>query len=139
MVIIPLNQRLSHPTDVRLKRPVQKSYPYIHGLYLLLRLLGIVQILPQGKVQVFTVDQAVLPVWNRLNPTEQYFTLLEAWLMLADEAVIGERGGGSPNQPLYKLGLFWAGAPDTLRFPTYKDQHQMQFIPGFHNLALLEF
>jgi hypothetical protein len=133
-----LNQRLSHPTDVQLKRPVQKSYPYIHGLYLLLRLVGIAQILPRGKTQVVALDQALLSAWNQLNPTEQYFTLLEAWLILADEIVIGERGGGALNQPLYKLALFWAETPDTIQFPTYKAQNQIQFIPGFHNLALLE-
>ncbi|MFM7448426.1 MAG: plasmid pRiA4b ORF-3 family protein [Leptolyngbyaceae cyanobacterium] len=134
-----LNQRLSHPTDVQLKRPVQKSYPYIHGLYLVLRMLGIAQIIPQGKTQILEVDETLLQTWNQLNPTEQYFALLEAWLMLADEAVIGEQGGGSLNQPLYKIALFWAGTPDnTLKFPTYKDQNQVQFIPGLHNLALLD-
>ena len=134
-----LNQRLSHPTDVQLKRPVQKSYPYIHGLYLVLRMLGITQIIPQGKSQILDLDETLLQSWNQLNPTEQYFTLLEAWLMLADEAVIGEYGGGSLNQPLYKVALFWAGTPDSiLKFPTYKDQNQVQFIPGLHNLALLD-
>jgi len=133
-----LNQRLSHPTNVQLKRPVQKSYPYILGLCLLLRMVGLAQITPKGKIQTVALDLALLQAWNRLNPTEQYFTLLEAWLILADESVIGERNGGSLNHPLYKLGLFWARAPDTMQFPTYKDQQQMQFIPGFHNLALLE-
>jgi hypothetical protein len=138
-VLPELNQRLSHPTDIQLKRPVQKSYPYIHGLYLLLRLLGITQIIPQGKAQILTVDEAILQTWNQLNPTEQYFTLLEAWLMLADESVIGEHGGGSLNQPLYKIALFWAGTPDsTMNFPTYKNQNQVQYIPGLHNLALLD-
>ncbi|AUB44478.1 hypothetical protein COO91_10703 (plasmid) [Nostoc flagelliforme CCNUN1] len=26
-----LNLQLSYPIDINLKRPVQKSYPYIHG------------------------------------------------------------------------------------------------------------
>ena len=134
-----LNQRLSRPTDIQLKRPVQKSYPYIHGLYLLLRMLGITQIIPQGKTQILIVDAELLQTWHQLNPTEQYFTLLEAWLMLADESVIGEHGGGPLNLPLYKLALFWERTPESaLTFPTYKDQSQIQFIPGLHNLALLD-
>lgn len=70
-----LNQRLSHPTDIhiQLKRPVQKSYPYIHGLYLVLRMVGITQIIPQGKTQILDVDETLLQSWNQLNPTEQYF------------------------------------------------------------------
>jgi hypothetical protein len=134
-----LNQRLSHPTDIHLKRPVQKSYPYIHGLYLLLRMLGITHIIRKGKDQILIVDATLLQTWNQLNPTEQYFTLLEAWLILADESVIGEHGGGSLNQPLYKVALFWAGTSNSaLNFPTYKDQNKIQFIPGLQNLALLD-
>ncbi|HEY9621444.1 MAG TPA: plasmid pRiA4b ORF-3 family protein [Crinalium sp.] len=134
-----LNQRLSHPTDVQLKRPVQKSYPYINGLYLLLRIVGIAQILPKGKSQVLSVDRALLDAWMALNPTEQYFTLLEAWLMLADEIVIGEQGGGALNQPLYKLALFWSDTEtDVMQFPTYQEQNKIHFIPGLHNLALLD-
>jgi Plasmid pRiA4b ORF-3-like protein len=133
-----LNQRLSHPTDVQLKRLSPKSYPYIQGLYLLLRMVGIAQILPQGKSQVLGIDPAAESAWQQLNPTEQYFTLLEAWLILADETVIGEHRGGGLGEPLYKLMLFWQRIPDTLKFASYKDQKQIHHFPGFHNLALLE-
>lgn len=39
-----LNQLISHPLDVKLKRPQQKSFPHINGLYLLLRASGLTQI-----------------------------------------------------------------------------------------------
>jgi Plasmid pRiA4b ORF-3-like protein len=132
-----LNQRLSSPMDIRLQRAAHKSYAYIHGLYLLLRTLGIAQITPQGKNQVLTIDQNILQAWHQLNPTEQYFTLLEAWLLVADEAVIGEHSGAL-NHPLYKVMLFWTRSSDTIKFPSYRDQQVMQRMPGFHNIALLE-
>lgn len=36
----PLNSLLSYPIETNLKRPQQKSYPYIHGLYFVLRTSG---------------------------------------------------------------------------------------------------
>src|SRR5437763_1725919 len=35
-----LNTQLSRPIEVRLKRQQQKSYPNVHGLYLILRASG---------------------------------------------------------------------------------------------------
>ncbi|WP_242046264.1 MULTISPECIES: hypothetical protein [Calothrix] len=55
-VLSELNLRLSHPIDTKLKRPVQKSYPYINGLYLLLRSSGIGQITSQGKKQFLVLE-----------------------------------------------------------------------------------
>lgn len=44
-----LNARLSHPIETNLKRPQQKSYPYINGLYLLLRACGLSHVKHVGK------------------------------------------------------------------------------------------
>jgi hypothetical protein len=74
-----LNSRLSHPIETNLKRPQQKSYPYINGLYLLLRASGLSQVKHLGKKQTLVLDETVLQSWTKLNPTERYFTLLEAW------------------------------------------------------------
>ncbi len=40
-----MNERLSEPIQLDLKRPQQKSYPPINGLYLLLRASGLGQII----------------------------------------------------------------------------------------------
>ncbi|EKV03366.1 Plasmid pRiA4b ORF-3-like protein [Leptolyngbya sp. PCC 7375] len=133
-----LNQRLSYPIDVRLTRPVQKSYPYINGLYLLLRLLGLTRLTHNRRKLILGIDPVVLETWQQLNDTERYFALLETWLLRADEDVIGERDGGALSQSLYKLALFWSKVPDEgMTFPTYQNQTHINFIPGLHNLALL--
>ncbi|WP_448267391.1 hypothetical protein [Nostoc sp. DSM 114159] len=77
-VLSEVNSQLSYPIETKLKRPVQKSYPYINGLYLLLRSSGIAQIKSQGKKQVLALDAATLQSWSSLNLTERYFNLLEA-------------------------------------------------------------
>jgi len=44
-----LNRILTHPLDVKLKRPVQKSFPHVNGLYLLLRSSGLGYVVSDGK------------------------------------------------------------------------------------------
>ncbi|BAY99508.1 hypothetical protein NIES37_34910 [Tolypothrix tenuis PCC 7101] len=136
-VLSELNLQLSHPIDTKLKRPVQKSYPYINGLYLLLRSSGIVQIKSQGRKQFLVLDEAVLESWSRLNFTERYFTLLEAWLIWGNNEILGERQDTWNN--LFKCIQFWARIPDQgLKFAKYDDQQILGYYPGLHNIALLE-
>ena len=40
-VLADLNARLAHPLQIGLTRPLQKSYPHVNGLYLLLRASGL--------------------------------------------------------------------------------------------------
>jgi hypothetical protein len=80
-VLAELNARLSKPLRVGLKRPQQKSYPHINGLYLLLRASGLSLVEVEGKQPLLTLDQEALASWRGLNATERYFTLLEAWLV----------------------------------------------------------
>ncbi|MBD2354618.1 plasmid pRiA4b ORF-3 family protein [Tolypothrix sp. FACHB-123] len=136
-VLSELNLRLSHPIDTKLKRPVQKSYPYINGLYLLLRSSGIGQVTSQGKKQFLVLDEAVLECWSKLNSTERYFTLLEAWLIWGNNEVLGERHDAWNN--LFKCIQFWGRIPDKgLKFTKYDDQQSLGYYPGLHNVALLE-
>jgi hypothetical protein len=136
-VLSELNLRLSHPIDTKLKRPVQKSYPYINGLYLLLRSSGIGQIKVQGKKQHLILDEAVLEAWSNLNLTERYFTLLEAWLIWGNNEILGERQDAWNN--LFKCIQFWARIPDQgLKFAKYENQQDVSYYPGLHNIALLE-
>ncbi|BAY24592.1 hypothetical protein NIES2100_43870 [Calothrix sp. NIES-2100] len=136
-ILSELNSRLSHPIDTKLKRPVQKSYPYINGLYLLLRSSGIGQITSQGKKQFLVLDEAVLESWSNLNLTERYFTLLEAWLIWGNNEVLGERHNGWNN--LGKCLQFWGHIPDKgLNLTKYDDQQTLGYNPGLHNVALSE-
>jgi hypothetical protein len=90
-----LNSQMSHPVAHHLKRPTQRSFPHLHGLYLLLRASGIgvgVGIPPGGRLML---DQQMLAAWRELNATERYFTLLESWLVQGSPEIIAERVGWS--------------------------------------------
>jgi Plasmid pRiA4b ORF-3-like protein len=129
-----INQQLSEPITLDLKRPVQKSYPPIDGLYLLLRASGLGRISAKGKKYFLTLDPTLLAIWDSLNPTERYCTLLETWLIRAHSEIIGE------NDPLNlgsKCFQFWPAIPVTgINIANYEEQSRLAYYPELRNIAL---
>ena len=76
-----LNEQMTRPIEIDLKRPLQKSYPYLNGLYLLLRAAGFGVLEGSGSKQKMILDKAVLQSWQALNPIERYLTLFETWML----------------------------------------------------------
>lgn len=134
-----INARLSKPIAMGLTRPQQKSYPAINGLYLLLRATGLAPVEGTGKERFLSLDKDALGSWRRLNATEKYCTLLEAWLIRGHEEIIGERH--DPLGPLFKCSRFMESLPDKGLKIAGDRQAEAYTIPyqiGAHNLALLE-
>jgi hypothetical protein len=134
-----LNQRLSHPIDNDLKRPQQKSYPNIHGLYLLLRSTGITEVVAKGKQFRMVLNPEIKQSWDQLNPTEKYFTLLEAWMVRSHPQMLGEERSG-----IFGMGdrcfQIWPqlNNKSLTTFKDYGHQDIFSYSPGFHNLLLME-
>jgi hypothetical protein len=134
-----LNARLIHPLQLGLKRPQQKSYPHIHGLYWLLRATGLTYLDETGAKPRLALDEEALGSWRGLNPAERYLTLLEAWLLHARTEILGERGDW------YSLSLmvwadFFRRIPDG-GLPVAgnaREEDMLKYFPGLHVLALLE-
>lgn len=88
-----LNDRMSRPVKHRLKRPQQRSFPHLHGLFMILRASGMgvgKGVSPSGRLMI---DEQMTANWLDMNPTERYFTLLESWLIQGTAGIIGEREG----------------------------------------------
>lgn len=133
-----INAGMINPIDIDLQRPQQKSYPYIHGLYLLLRLSGI-SVLKQGeKKQRLILYDEVYDSWQCLNPTEKYFMLFETWLLSVEHSVIGEHSFFGDAfvkwfnfvSRIGKKGLKIKGNKDEINVLVY--------IPGYYTMALLD-
>jgi len=141
-VLSEINANLAHPIQLGLKRPQQKSYPHINGLYLLVRASGLTFVGGTGKKPLLHVDEVVYRLWAGLNPTERYGILLETWLMRGKPEIIGERGGRLVSIPenfrewvdFFSLvpdeGLQVAGSSDA--------EYRLRYTPGWYNLGLLE-
>ena len=134
-----LNARLSKPLRILLRRPQQKSYPHINGLYLLLRASGLSLIEVKGKQPLLALDGEALASWRGLNATERYFTLLEAWLLRGEGEIVGD--DRDPLGPLSKCSTFMEGLPNAGLKVAGDRQAEQITIPyhvGTYNLALLE-
>jgi hypothetical protein len=140
-VLPEINARLTHPLQLGLKRPQQKSYPHIHGLYLLLRASGLTCIGGTSEKPLLLVDERVYQVWEGLNPTERYGNLMEAWLLRGKPEIIGE-----DRRPLFLIpenfeawAYFFAKIPDEgLQIAGDRDAEDwLRYRPGWHNLGLL--
>lgn len=132
-----INQRLTHPIALRSKRPLQKSYPNINGLYLVLRATGIPMIDIQGKKPFLVLDPEMMATWNSLNATEAYFSLLRAWWGEADESIIDSQSwhDSFTRSTLFLRHLKEQG-PNWLKRP--RVIKSLSYSPSLHNLALLE-
>lgn len=129
-----LNSILVKPLDITSTRPQQKTYPNVNGLYLILRAIGILTFAVSKKEIIMGVDEKLLENWQNLNETEQYFTLLEIWLLRANQRTIID-GGGYADLAILSLYLFFGENS----FVTQKQLiSNLHYNPEYHNLALLE-
>ncbi|MBU0703891.1 MAG: plasmid pRiA4b ORF-3 family protein [Chloroflexi bacterium] len=141
--ILPeINARLARPIQLGLKKPLQKSYPHIHGLYLLVRASGLTCVEGTAKKPLLVVDDAVYQAWQDLNPTERHCTLLETWLLRGHPEIIGERGRGwfrIPNTFRELPWFFQRISDEGMPVAGHKEaEDSIRYWPGWHNLGLLE-
>ncbi len=136
--LFALNDQLRQPIQSALKRPQQKSFPNLHGLYLLLRATGIAELVQVGKQTYLKLNLEIFAVWQRLNATEQYLTLLEAWVIRGDGELLGESRDpfNEGTRVLRTWDLFRKNQKTTFR--NYNEQQNLHYWPGLHNLALMQ-
>ncbi len=134
-----LNSRLTHPIAIDFKRPRQKSYSNIHGLYLILRSSGLGIVQSSRKTQRLVLNEPVLQIWKNLNAVEQYCTLLESWLIRGKPGILGEKDGfGGPWIP--ECRQFFKRIPKQGLDIIEKDTiNTIRFTVGLHGVALLRF
>ncbi|NDJ75049.1 MAG: plasmid pRiA4b ORF-3 family protein [Chloroflexi bacterium] len=137
-----INARLAHPIQLGLKRPQQKSYPHIHGLFLVARASGLTTVDGTGKQPVLVIDDDMVQQWENLNPTECYGTLLEAWLLRGKPEIVGERGrpfGMLPDN-FERSASFYVRLPgDGLPVAGNRDAEEgLRYYPEWYNLGLLD-
>jgi len=126
-----LNDILVNPLNIISTRPAQKTYPNINGLYLILRAMGIIRFKVSKKEIVMQIDEELLKNWQSLNETEQYFMLLELWLIHSNPEGIIE---GYARLPLKELNDFFIDNSHSLT----RTLESMNYSPEYYNLALFE-
>jgi hypothetical protein len=97
-----LNLKSSHPIELVLKRALLRDYPNLAGIFILLRVMDLLQM----KGRRLVVCSAALAGWRGLNCTEQYFALLEAFLFHAESSVLGGERRHEEARPFEMITLF---------------------------------
>jgi hypothetical protein len=141
-VLPEINALLARPLQLGLKRPQQKSYPHIHGLYLLVRASGLTFVGQTPKKPLLIVDDEVYQAWTGLNLTERYYSLLEVWLLRGRPEIVGEGRSAwfSTLDAFSKWGNFFLRIPDEGQRVAGDQEAEswLRYSPGWHNLGLLE-
>jgi hypothetical protein len=136
-----LDSRLSRPLVLRMKRPQIRSHPYLQGLNLLLRSSGLSRVEGIGNKSRLVLDPAMRTQWDGLNPTEQYFNLLEAWLRFGRAEMVGEESKGWGGDLLSECLPTWKYLPEKgSRFDLKRPQEAYLYGIGrsFYLLALMD-
>jgi hypothetical protein len=138
--LMEINAKMARPIETGLKRPAQRSFPHINGLYLLLRASGLTRICGVGTKKILLIDKDVYDSWKKLNQTEQYFTLLEAWLLLGSPQIIGESGGSFADEAIFKWDtLFKNIAAKGLKvFGNSEAEQNILYFVGTYTIGILE-
>ncbi|SIO43560.1 pRiA4b ORF-3-like protein [Singulisphaera sp. GP187] len=138
-----LDPHLSRSLDLSLtlKRPQLRSHPYLQGLNLLLRASGLGRVEGTGAKSRLSLDPAMLEQWNRLNPTEQYFNLLEAWLLYGRPIMVGDSNGRRRGSMLSSCMQTWLFLPENSRQVETRANGFIELIgisEGYYQLALMD-
>lgn len=136
-----INALLTHPLTVDLKRPVQKSYPPINGLYLLLRASGLAYVETNKSRSRLMLNPKIMDSWKGLNAIERYFALFDAWWQRGSQEIIGEEKDldASSNYFYPSIKFLHSKFQKQPYLNLIKTEVQyLRYHPGFHSLALLE-
>jgi hypothetical protein len=97
--LLELNSRMTNPIKQDQKRPQQSGFPHISILYHCAKWLGFFHYTEEGTRKRVHLNPAALASWDKLNFTEQYFTLLESWLC-------GDPNARAFSVPMIRLDWF---------------------------------
>ena len=115
-----LNTRLSQPIEIVMRRALLRDYPNVGGLYILLRVLGLARV-DRSRIRI---DEGSLEKWQALNPFEQYFSLLETWLVKASGQVMGK--GYWEEQEQFPANLDFLGNLPTDQWESFDESVHIQ-------------
>lgn len=132
-----INEELSFSTAADYDRPTQKAYPYVHGLYLLVRAAGLTRVVEGASHSRLALREEMATAWRALNPTEQYMALLEAWIHRANEEELMD-SGRQMFTPLFRMSQFLSALEGReATFSEKGERERLNYYPGFPHLALM--
>ncbi|MFZ4536977.1 plasmid pRiA4b ORF-3 family protein [Propionivibrio sp.] len=133
-----INARLVEPGNIGFSRGRQISFPHVDALHLLLRYSHLVRIDRSQSTSRMVVDAALRQRWQALNPSERYFTLLEAWWRFSEDD--SESAGFSAASGFdYRVRLLDRLRPSRKSKKFVAKEHEsLLYLLGMYQIALLQ-
>lgn len=126
--LIELNLLMTKPIEHKKTRPMLNTSPHIAVVYECAHLLNFFHYSDKGSRKQINLNAAALESWKKLNPVEQYFTLLDKWLYGEKEDALGSQ---APINRLHRLHSHWL---DKKRFDAkegrYRQYRNGTFLVG---------
>jgi hypothetical protein len=132
-----LNAKTGHPIQSALKRPLLRDYPNLAGIFVLLRVMDLLQM----RGNRLAVHPAAWGLWRGLNFTEQYFALLEALLFQAQSSVLGATPNHREEPQAFETSTLFLGQLSE-RWRQFDHYESVRFfgpqgeLPPWHLFAL---
>jgi hypothetical protein len=76
-----INSKLVNPIEHGLKPVSQKSFPQVHGLFLLVQASGLTEVIPTKKGRLLEIADDLYTQWQTFNSYDRYGNLLESWYL----------------------------------------------------------
>ncbi len=117
-----LNAKISHPLTLELKRALLRDYPNLAGIFVLLRVMELLEL----NGNRLRPCPAALDCWFGLNPTEQYFALLEALLFHVQTSMVGADARREEPQAFRQVAVFLGQLSEKWRnFDNYESSYNL--------------
>jgi len=123
--LMELNQMSCQSIQLNLKRPLLRDFPNLAGVFILLRVMDLLQL--DGSRLV--VGSKALDSWRALTCGEQYFALLEALLFEADPGVLAAERRRQDEARLEQVPVFLGQLTD--RWRNFTD-YDARYVLGPH-------
>lgn len=132
-----INERFAYSTEADYSRYSYRAFPYVFGVYLLLRASGLARIDGTSSKDRLVRDEEVIDRWRELNRTEQYVSLLAVWLSQADDESLVD--GRRLTAPIIRIASFLQEQVEDgeATYASPSDRERVKYYPGEANLALL--
>ena len=134
--LFQLNLQLLNPIEIDIQKPQPSSLPHVNAIFWLLRTTKMVKILRIKNNLFMEINHDILNEWITLNKTEQYCTLLDAWLASAKSILIDNNRGTDSIAMFNCVGTFLIMS----QIVNVSDDNiaSHNYLLGMYNLALFE-
>ncbi len=131
--VVMINDQFSCSIAIGSRRVLMTQHPYLMVLSVLAQTVGLARIVRAKGRPHLTLNPDGYEAWNLLNPTEQYFSLLEYWFYHAKSQFLEALGPDTPAG--HGTQMMWTGI---MRKSEIQVSYQFKMNSTLNFIAMLD-